>query len=516
MTTTAELVSVALRHHQAGELDQARELYERVLEADPRHAQARHLLGVIAHQAGRHDAAIAHIEQAIALDAGNAGFHNNLGLAYQAAGNPQAAVASLSRAVRLQPAYAPAHNNLGISLRELGRLEEAVACYRLALRLQPDFAKALNNLGNALRELDRLDEAAACLQQAIRLAPGYAEAHYNLGLLLADQGQVQAALACQEEAIRLDPDYANAHYNRALCWLTLGDFTAGWPEYEWRSRCKRFPVSTGPAPPWDGADLAGKTILLHAEQGLGDSLHFIRYAGLVKRPDATVLLECPDALTLLLARCKGIDRTVQSGELRTCDYRVPLPSLPGLFATIPASIPYLFNDSGIVGRWRRELSTMPGLRVGIVWQGEPGNPRDRHRSVPLGRLGPLADLRGVRLFSLQKGPGAEQRSAVGFPIVDLGSRFDTFADTAAAVVNLDLVVTVDTAVAHLAGALGVPVWVALPNAADWRWQLEREDSVWYPSMRLFRQSRRGDWEAVFGRMAAELARMAPEYTPRSA
>jgi hypothetical protein len=313
----------------------------------------------------------------------------------------------------------------------------------------------------------------------------------------------------------LKPDYPEAHANHAHACLQAGDWRRGWVEYEWRRKTKPCSPSRFSQPLWSGESLAGKTILLHAEQGLGDTIQFVRYAPLVKRYDARVIVECQKPLLRLLAGCPGIDRLIGEGEeLPAFDVQAPLMSLPAILNTtlenMPADVPYIFAAPELVARWRERLGSIEGFKIGISWQGNPRFPGDRFRSIPLRCFAALARLPGVRLISLQKGAGREQLVEVrdDFPVVDLADELDEeagpFMDRAAVMKNLDLVVTSDTAIAHLAGALGVPAWVALKFAADWRWLLDRSDSPWYPSMRLFRQQTRGDWSQVFARMADAL------------
>ena len=364
-------------------------------------------------------------------------------------------------------------------------------------------------------EQGELDEAMAHFQQALQIEPYYAEAHNNLGIVLLEQGRTDESLTRFQEAIQLKSDYADAHFNRSATLLLMGHLKQGWPEYEWRSKRKEIAACPFHQPVWDGAPLAGRTILLHSEQGMGDMMQFIRYAPLVQQYGGRVVFECYEPLIRLLGRCPGIDQIVSKGSvLPEFDVHAPLLSLPGILgtslATIPASVPYIHADEELIAHWRRELGPSRAFKVGIAWQGNPKFPTDRWRSFRLAQFEPLARLDGVRLFSLQKGPGAEQIGEVAdrFAIMDLGRTLDeatgAFMDTAAIMKNLDLVVTSDTSIAHLAGALGVPVWVALPSAPDWRWLLQREDSPWYPTMRLFRQTARGDWDGVFARMAATL------------
>ncbi len=356
-----------------------------------------------------------------------------------------------------------------------------------------------------------LGEAETNYRRAVQLRPDYIEALNNLGNVLRIQGRMAEALECYDQALDLQPDHADVHLSRAMAWLERGEFERGWPEYEWRLKCQRYAIPPFRRPPWDGSPLEGRTILLYADYGVGDALQFIRYAPLVQRRVGRVIVTCGRPLGRLLATCPGVERVVSEGDsLPDFEVYAPLMSLPGIFgttlATIPAEVPYLAPDEGLVETWHRQMNTAVGLRIGIVWQGNPQNTRDHMRSFRLAQLEPIALRPGIRLFSLQKGHGSEQLGEIGgrFELTDLSGGLVDFLDTAAAIVNLDLVIAPDTAVAHLAGALGVPVWVALPFAADWRWMSGRDDSPWYPTMKLFRQRRWGEWDEVFERIAREL------------
>jgi hypothetical protein len=332
---------------------------------------------------------------------------------------------------------------------------------------------------------------------------------------LQAQGRLDEAVAWFTLALERTPELGSVHMNYALACLQRGDFARGWTEYEWRFHCREHPILAQGMPPWDGSPLHGRSILLWAEQGLGDSIQFIRYAPAVARRGGRVIVSCPRLLVRILATCPGVAQAIPEGAPQTdFDCHAPLMSLPRIFGTtvdtIPAEVPYLEADLALATLWRDELARFGGFRIGIAWQGNPDHKKDRHRSFRLARFQPLASVPGVRLFSLQKGPGTEQLDELAgrFPVTDLGGRLDDFTDTAALVQNLDLVITPDTSLAHLAGALGVPVWVMIPFASDWRWLLGREDTPWYPSMRLFRQRRWGDWDEVFSRMARELSAIA--------
>jgi Tfp pilus assembly protein PilF len=484
MSTIDEALARGLAHHRAGDLRAAEQIYRQVLEAHPTHAEALHRLGALALQTAHATDAVRLLEQAIAIDPTVAEYHNNLGSAYLTVGRNDEARTEFDEAIRLDPALADGHYNLGLVLYALGQLDEAAASYRRSLQLRPASPFAHNNLGDLLRELGSPDEALEHLNQAIALAP----------------------------------QYAKAHYNRSLVWLSQGRLAEGWAEYEWRLQCPDVNQRRFAEPQWTGEPLGERRLVVHAEQGLGDTFQFIRYLPLVYERCHHVTVEAPAALVPLLAT-SGVRNLVTPGAPRPpADVQSPLMSLARIFSptleSIPNRVPYLFADEALSEHWRSELSKFPGYRVGIFWQGRTTYREDRYRSVPLSQFAPLAQVSGVRLFSLQKGLGSEQISSVreGFHVVDLGSAADErsgpFMDTAAIMKNLDLIVTTDTASAHLAGALGVPVWCALRSSPDWRWLADRVDSPWYPTMRLFRQKSAGDWPGVFRGMAAELSRLA--------
>jgi tetratricopeptide (TPR) repeat protein len=492
-----------------GKLDDAVGCYRRAVELKPDFTEAHYNLGLALNDQRKLDDAVACWRRAVELRLDFTEAHNNLGAALRDQGKLDDAVACCRRALELKPDYAEAHYNLAIALKDQGKLDGAIACHRRAVELKPDFAKAHNNLGIALKDQGKLDEAIACYHRALELKPDYAEVHNNLGIALKDQGKLDEAIACHRRALELKPDYADAHGNQSLLSLLTGDFQRGWAEYEWRWKTKESERRDFSQALWEGQSLEGRTILLHAEQGLGDTIQFVRYVPLVKQRGGAVIVECQKPLLSVLTSCAGIDRLVERGEkLPAFDVQAPLLSLPGIFRTsletIPADVPYLFADRRLIEHWRAELGPIAGLKIGIFWQGATTNPA---RIIPLSHFGSLAGLPGVRLLSLQKGVGVEklQEARERFPVTEVGSRLQGFMDTAAVLRNLDLLITCDTAVAHLAGAMGVPVWVALPFVADWRWLLNRSDSPWYPTMRLFRQKKLGDWAGVFEEIKAELA-----------
>lgn len=455
---------------------------------------------------GRYREAEAHYLAALSGRPDDADALNNLATALWQQGRVGEAEAAYRRALELRPDDFAILTNLGNAQWAQGRSAEAAECYARALRLQPGAVETRMNLGVVLSDLGRLDEAETSLAQAVRLRPDSADAHNNLGMNLARQGRVDDALACYEQALRLRPDYPEAHRNRALLWLARGDFARGLPEYEWRLRCRGHDPSPSTRPRWWGEDLGGRTVLLHAEQGLGDTVQMLRYCPLVKERGARVVAAVPACLLRLAACCSGLDQVVAlGGELPDHEVQAPLMSLPAIFGTTVESIPSAASYLSVEHRQIHQPAS--GLRVGIAWQGNPRHPSDRRRSFPLACFEPLTALAGITLVSLQQGAGTEQLDALrGRIAVEEPPGFargDVF-DTATVIGGLDLVIAPDTAVAHLAGALGRPAWVALGSPSDWRWLADREDTPWYPSMRLFRQSTPGSWREVFERIAAAL------------
>src|SRR5262249_13118482 len=426
------------------------------------------------------------------------------------------ALASYDQAIALKPDYAAAFNNRGIALRELKRLDEALASYDPAIALKPDYAEAFNNRGIALRELKRLDEALASYDQAIALKPDYAEAFINRGSILLELKRLDEAPGSHDQAIALKPEYADGLKNRALCRLSAGRYEEGWKDYEWRWEAKEF-LSKRPkinTLQWRGEALQGRSLLVFAEQGLGDVIQFVRYLPLLVEREANVTFLAPAKLIRLLRPLTTKMEVMDAiRENATYDLQCALMSLPHQFNTdlssIPNKVPYLAAEEELVARWKTRIGEH-GFKIGIAWQGNPQAPIDRGRSIPLAEFVPLSGLPGVRLISLQKHHGLDQLAHLpaDCKIETLGDDFDNgpdaFVDTAAVMENLDLIITSDTSIAHLAGALGRPTWVALKHLPDWRWMLDRDDSPWYPTMRLFRQSARDDWSSVFTAIEREL------------
>jgi Flp pilus assembly protein TadD len=501
----------AVQHHQAGRLNEAVSCYRSVIDRKRDHADAYCNLGVALQQQGRFEQAAACYRKAIGLKPDDPQMHLNLGLALQDLDRFEAAAACFGRAIELRVNYPEAYNNLGICFREMGLADEAVACFRRALDLRPGFHQALSNLGISLQAQGFLVQAVACFRLAIDLSPDFADAHNNLGFALLEQGRLDEATACISEAVRLRPGFPDAHHNLAITRLMRGEMEAGWSELEWRWRTPQLIRHRRDfaQPQWRGEAAEGQTLLIHAEQGFGDTLQFCRYATLAAARGLKVIMEVPKPLVRLLRSVAGVDLVVSRGEdLPPFDLHCPMLSMPlalgTTLATIPDGEPYLHAEKAFVVDWRTRLSVLgqQGPRIGLVWAGNGALRADRRRSIDPVRLAPLFHLPGLRLFSLQKaGPPAPD----GFPVTDLMQEVEDFADTAALIANLDLVISVDTAVAHLAAAMGKPVWLLNRFDTDWRWLVGRRDSPWYPSLRIYRQSDPGDWDPVVAEVARDLA-----------
>ncbi|MFQ5958770.1 MAG: tetratricopeptide repeat protein [Alphaproteobacteria bacterium] len=475
------LLNQGIEHLRAGRFAEAERVFQYVLASEPENDEAFGVLGLLAHQTGNDEAAVELIGRAVAIDGSKADYHANLGSALGALGRLDEAVASCRRGVAIDPDYADARYNLALFLQRQEKTEEAVEQYRKLLAIEPGNDDALDNLGVALSRLGRLDEAIKQYRRALAIAP----------------------------------DNPSTHQNLAHALLMRGDYAEGWAEYEWRWSNPDFPSARRDfaEPQWDGAPLDGRVILLHAEQGMGDTIQFVRFAPLVAARGGRVVLECQEPLAPLLAGCDGVEHVVAKGEpLPRLDVHAPLLSLPHLLGvtldTLPAEIPYLAVPAG-----RMVPLTVPpttAIKAGLLWAGCATDGDDHSRSCPPDALAPLLDVAGVSLFSLQKGPQAAELERLDGPgrIADLGYRLADFADTAAAIAQLDVVIGVDSAAAHLAGALGRRVWLLLHTPSDWRWMSGRDDSPWYPSARLFRQPRDGDWAGAVVALRAELERLA--------
>ena len=467
---------------------------------------------------GRFEPAIDSYARGIAREPGNRDAHLNRGIALAKLGRREEAIASYDAAIAVNPNDAEAFNNRGAALRSLRRFSEALASCDRAIALDPAFSAAFNNRGMALRDMNRLEEAVASYDAAIGLAPRFGEAHGNRANALVLLRRFEAAIAGYEAALAASPDDATIRCNVGMLNLLLGRFAEGWEDYE--ARLDMGPIGYDrrelARPPWTGeADLAGKRLLLFAEQGLGDTIMAVRYVRHVAARGADVILEVPATLRSLMQSVGHVSEIVVQGEPRPdFDLYCPLLSLPRAFKTrldtIPADVPYLWAPQSHVAAWRERLAPLRGLRVGLVWAGNPQHQNDLRRSVGLPALLALLAETDASLVSLQKDlrPGDADVLRSHPRLIQLGSDLASYDDTAAVISLLDLVISVDTSVAHVTGALGKPVWILLPPNPDWRWLLDREDSPWYPTARLFRQSVLGDWSDVIARVVAELRGLA--------
>jgi tetratricopeptide (TPR) repeat protein len=500
------------------QLDDAITACRQAIVLRPNYAEAYNNLGLALKDNGQLDEAIAAYHQAIALKPNYAEAHNNLGIALMDKGHFDEAIAAFRQTLVLRPNFSEAHNNLGNALKKKGQINDAIAAYHQAIAHRPNYAKAYNNLGVALTDKGELDAAITACRQAIALNPNFAEAHNNFGSALQYNGQLDEAIAAYRKSITLEPNYAETHYNLARALLTRGDLAAGWDEFEWRLKIPSLGLNRDLAQPqWDGAEIAGKTLLIHTEGGFGDALHFARYIPMLRQTGAAkahLLLECQAPLAPLLGELSGVDRIICRGDpLPPFDVHISFQSLPRIFHTdltnIPHAVPYIRVPADRRLRWADRLPRDEKLNVGLSWAGSNSPPRDiDRRTRTLACLAPLARAVKVRFVGLQKGPEAAEARPLGMEVLDFSDDLCDFADTAALVENLDLVISVDSSVAHLAGALAKPVWVLITLVPDFRWMLDRRDSPWYPTMRLFRQETPGDWQIPIQKLAEELCRFA--------
>jgi tetratricopeptide (TPR) repeat protein len=495
-----------------GRLEEALDSLKRAIALRPDYADALINRARLLRRLERPQEALAAYHAALARNPGNAELLLERGNLHYAARRFTEALADYDKTISLRPDFAEAHNNRGNTLGELGLRQEALDAFGRALALKADYAEAYNNRGNVQLELNRPEQALADYDSALVLKADDAGTLTNRGSALRHLNRFDEARASLNRAIALNPELAEAYWNRSLVCLACGDFAQGWRDYEWRWRrntAEMVPRDFA-APQWRGEDLTGKTILLHAEQGFGDSIQFIRYLPLVLVRGGRVVLEIPDALRPLIA-ADNIATVSRGAPLPPVDYHCPLMSLPLAFATTPASVPaqvpYLHAPVARLEKWRARLPPSEAPRVGLTWSGKPSHKNDHNRSIPLAQLAPLLALPGVQFVSLQKEVRDADRAALTqFPaLLRLDAALGDFADTAAAVACLDLVIAVDSAVAHLTGAMGKPLWLMLPAIGDWRWMTARADSPWYPSARLFRQPMGDDWTGTIAHLARELA-----------
>jgi len=543
---------------QKGDYQDAITLIRRASEVRPPNAALLNDLGMALAGAGRLSDATDAYSQAIAMDRGFLPAHNNLGNARLALGDASAAAEAYRQALALRPDYPDALGNLagalnaqglceaalhhartalaldprfvearnsaGVALMRLGRIEEGIDEFRAVIAQRADYVEALSNLGNALCALDYDEEAIAAHSRALEIRPGHMAALIGRASAYASLHRTAEAIAGLHAALAIDSGSPEAHFELSLVLLRSGDLTTGWDEYEWRWRKSDFTSFSRnfAQPQWDGSQaLAGSTILLHAEQGLGDTIQFCRYASFVKARGARVVLELQRPLASLMCSLEGVDAVIARGDpLPDFELHCPLLSLPRTagttLETVPAMVPYLAPPSEIATAWARRLPDDATWRVGLAWAGSPTHKRDRVRSLSLSQLDGLFDVPGIRFYSLHHELGDEEAKQVAATpnLTQFGDELAGFDATAALVAQLDLVISVDTSLAHLAGALGRPLWVLLSYTPDWRWLLGRDDSPWYPGARLFRQRLPRAWDEVLTRVASELRSLTAAPPPR--
>lgn len=494
---------------QSGQPVAAAACLRQVVALQPDNAAAFNRLGSLLHAMGQIGDGIAALVEAALLQPDVARFHFDVGTGYLQTDRCDRAIPHYREATRLDPRNAHYMYNLGAALGKNGNHAEALEAFDKTIELTPEFARVHNNKGIALKRLGRRSEALASLRRAMELDPDFPGTYNTFGTILEDEGKWPEAIDAYRKAMALDPDSALIHWNYARALMVLGQWKEGWEEFEWRLKEPQLALNRGfPQPQWDGSDPAGQTILAHAEGGYGDALNFVRFVPMVAQRGAKVILECQPGLAPLFDGMAGVDRVIPRGQpLPAFDWQIPLQSLLRIFGVtpqnIPNQVPYVSPPADRAQRWADRLAGETKLRVGLVWSGSKYSDEDsRTRTIDV--FAPLAEVPGIKFFSLQKGDHSQQTPPPGMDWADFTSELNDFADTAALVQNLDLVVTVDTSTAHLAGAMGKPVWVLIMFKSEFRWLLDRTDTPWYPTMRLFRQPTETDWQTPVRQMAVAL------------
>jgi tetratricopeptide (TPR) repeat protein len=506
---------LAGKYYQTGNLQQAENLYREILEHQPDNVDALYFLGVILQQKKDYDSTISLYRKALHINPHNADVYYNLGLIFQDKAEVDEAIEWYRQAIKLKPNFADVYYNLGLIFQDKADADSAIANYKIFLQFNSKDADAYLNLGHAYQMKGQLEEAITCFQKAIQCNADLPEAYCNLGRAYRDKVQPEVAIPYYQKAIQLYPDFVDAHWGMALALLLAGNYNQGWEKYEWRWKLENRHLPVFSQPLWNGSGSKGLTILIHGEQGFGDILQFVRYVPLVAEGGAKVFLRCRGELVSLLQNIRGIDKVLSySEQLPDFDVYCPIATLPLLFGTtldnIPANIPYIGVSPSSAEKWKNKIQKDNStLRIGLVWSGNPNNIALKNKSFPLETFMPLGELHKVAFYSLQMGDSSEQAKnpPEGMTLIDYTDEINDFSDTAALIENLDLVISVDTAVAHLAGALGKSVWTLLPFSPAWRWMLYRDDSPWYPTMRLFRQPSPGDWESVIVRVRDKLRQL---------
>lgn len=516
-TVLKKAVNSASDYFNNGQFSEAETVLTEVLKIEPKQPDALHLQGILAFERKAYAEAEKIIAEALTYQPDFPPAHYNRGNALRELGRREEAVVSYLTAIEQAPHFAAAICNLGLTYALLDQPENAFLFLQKALALEPKDTAALTNMGNLFRAQGNSEEALTYYKRALTYAPNYAVGHNNLGNALRDLGQTSAAITAFEQAISIAPDLAEAHNNLGLACLLTGDFTRGWFEYQWRFHLpsRPMPLHTYKQPLWDGRPFPNKTLYIYPEQGFGDVIQFSRYVPMAAELGGRIIFRIPPKLEGLLTTLNGVDQFILETDplIPDFDFHIPLLELPRLLKTeqhtIPGQTPYLKPDSALIKKWATRMNGGSGKRIGLVWAGQPQHENDRNRSMDPHLFLPLTQLDGVSLYSLQMGHNDQAKKSFGQAIHDLAPQIKTFSDTAAAIKNLDLVISVDTSAAHLAGAMNAPIWTLLPYMPDWRWQLDRDDSPWYPSMRLFRQPCRQDWESVINRVTTTLI-SAPE------
>jgi Flp pilus assembly protein TadD len=517
--TISEALNSVQDYMQRGRWTDAENLCRQIIHTQSSNYAAWAKLGLsLYRQNKKREAAIA-LTEALKHQPNSIDIIRLAGLALLESGQPTEAINLFCRVIELLPAdsasppqLAEPHYDLGVALALNRQFDEAIAAYRKSLSIDPNNPFAWNNLGNLLKRAGHLADAIDALKEAIRLKPDWADAQSNLATTYISQGDTNSAEKQFDSALALAPDHPQIHYNHGVLLLLKGDFLRGLPEYEWRWKCSEVHIPTRfSTPPWRGDPLNGKMVMLHAEQGLGDTIQFARYVRLVQaRGGKIVLCVQPEAVSLLKS-IPGVQHVASHpNQLPQCDnhcYLMDLPQALGTtLGTIPNRVPYLHPDPALVQSWRDKLANQPGIKIGLAWAGRPTHANNANRSIDIAKFAPLAGVSNITFYSVQVGPGSEHVARTD--LIDFTPQIKDLSDSAALLANLDLIITVDSAVAHLAGAIAKPVWIMLPFAPDWRWLLRRSDSPWYPTAKLFRQPKPGDWNSVIASIRLELEQLA--------
>jgi tetratricopeptide (TPR) repeat protein len=512
--------NLGVLHFQQGDWSESANCFRTAFSIAPEFVHAAYNLAAAYDKGNLRSAAIGAYQQTLAIAPGHASAAYNLGLLFFGAGRYADAKAAFRQVIANEPNHCEAHNNLGLTCHHAGCLNEAISCFEEAIRIKPDFAQAYQNLGNVFMDLDQWDQTIACYQKALAVDHHDPSAHYKMGKLYLEVLDLENARSCFENAVALHPNNAEVHYDLAQVLLMQGNFLEGWKHFARRFECAKSQVCIYPftfnLPLWDGAPYKGRTLLVHCEQGFGDTIQFARFLPLVKALGGKVLFQVQPPLLTLFEDFPGVDQllalTDQKPDNLEADMVVPLMSLPGCLqieaARTPNKVPYLHADETNVRRWKTIIDPRT-FNVGIVWSGNPIQVNNPRRACKPDDFLPLSTLPGIQLYSLQKErePSEPAHSFLNGSVIHLGHMLDTFSDTAAVIAHMDLIITVDTSVAHLAGAMGHPVWILLCHLPDWRWGLWRSANTWYPTARLFRQPKRGAWQPVFAMVRDALAEL---------